>query len=148
MLGDWVKSEENLHLYHQLIEDFCLWPTPEDFLLILAMFLYSERLLFYVIGDIAQPIRGNYPVDLDAILNSQNISSKQTVVQQINLFLLRLLYTLENTKSIHQCLAELFDKESSLLDLLDCFSDQYCTSKICAYTHDRAFEKAREGLLK
>ncbi len=99
-------------------------------------------------SDIAQSIQSNYPADWNSLLNGQNISSKQTVVQQIYLSLLRLLYTFENTEDIYQCLAELFDKESSLLDLLNCVSDQYYTSKICAYTHDGAFEKAKEELFE
>ncbi len=66
----------------------------------------------------------------------------------MTLSLLRVLSTLEDTEDIRQFLAEGLDKEPSLLDLLDGVSDQYCASKIRAYTHDRAFEKAREGLLK
>lgn len=64
------------------------------------------------------------------------------------LSLLRVLYTLEDTEDIRQFLAEVLDKESSLLDFLDGVSDPYCARKVRAHTHNRAFEDAREGLLK
>ncbi len=47
VLSDWVKSDESLHLYQQLIEDLWLQQTPEDFALTLAALLCRERLLPY-----------------------------------------------------------------------------------------------------
>lgn len=148
VLSDWIKSEHSLHLYQQLIEDLWLEQTPEEFALNLAALLCRERLLPYAMDDTAQPIKGSYLADLDAILNGQDISNRRTVFEQMILSLLRVLYTLEDTEDIRQFLAEVLDKESSLLDFLDGVSDQYCARKVRAHTHNRAFEDAREGLLK
>jgi hypothetical protein len=100
------------------------------------------------VDDTAQPIGGSYLADLDAILNGQDISNRRTVFEQMILSLLRVLYTLENSEETVRLLAEVLDKEASLLEPLDGVVDQYCARKLHGHNHNRAFEEAREGLLQ
>ncbi len=148
VLSDWIKSEGSLKLYQRLIEALWLSQTPEEFALTLAALLCRERLLPYTVDDTTQPIGGSYLVDLDAILNGQDISNRRTVFEQMILSLLRVLYTLETSEETVKLLAEILDKEASLLEPLDGVADQYCVKKIHGYNHNKAFEEAREGLLK
>lgn len=148
VLSDWIKSEGSLKLYQRLIKALWLSQTPEEFALTLAALLCRERLLPYTVDDTTQPIGGSYLVDLDAILNSQDISNRRTVFEQMILSLLRVLYTLETSEETVKLLAEILDKEASLLEPLDGVADQYCVKKIHGYNHNKAFEEAREGLLK
>ncbi len=67
-------------------------------------------------NHIAQLIRSSYLADLNAILNRQDISNQRKVFEQMILSLLRVLYTLENIEYIHQFLAKVLDRESSLLN--------------------------------
>ena len=53
----------------------------------------------------------------EARVDGQDISNRRTVFEQMILSLLRVLYTLENIEDIRQFLAEVLDKESSLLVL-------------------------------
>jgi hypothetical protein len=148
VLSDWMKSEESLDLYQRLIEDLWLQQTPEEFALTLAALLCRERLLPYTVDDTAQPIGGSYLADLDAILNGQVISNRRTVFEQMILSLVRVLYTLNTSEETVRLLAEVLDKEASLLEPLDGIADQYCARKLHGHNHNRAFEEAKEGLLK
>ena len=148
VLSDWIKSEEGLNLYQRLIKDLLLQQTPEEFALTLAALLCRERLLQYAVDDTAQPIGGSYLADLDAILNGQDISNRRTVFEQMTLSLLRVLYTLNTSEETGQLFAEVLDIEASLLEPLTGIADQYCAEKVYGHNHNRAFEKAREGLLK
>lgn len=147
MLSDWIKSQESLDLYQGLIEDLWLQQTPEEYALTLAALLCRERLLPYTVDDTAQPIGGSYLADFDALLNGQDISNRRRVFEQMILSLVRVLYTLENSEEIVQLLADVLDKEASLLESLDGMADQYCARKLHGQDHNRAFEEAREGLL-
>lgn len=148
MLSDWIKSKENLNLYQRLIGDIWLQQTPEDFALTLAALLCRERLFSYTLDDTAQSIEGNYLTDFDAILNGQDISNRRTVFEQMILSLLRVLYFLKINEEIGRFLAEILDKEASLLRTLDGVADQYCARKVRRYDHNRAFEEVREELSK
>ncbi len=148
VLSDWIKSEESLNLYQRLIEGLWLEQTPEAFALTLAALLCRERLLPYTVDDTVQPIGGSYLADFDAILNGQDISNRRTVFEQMTLSLLRVLYTLNTSEETIRLLAEVLDKEASLLEPLDGIADQYCARKVHRHNHNKAFEEAREGLLK
>ncbi len=143
-----MKSEESLNLYQRLIEDLWLQQTPKEFALTLATLLCRERLLPYTMDDTAQPIGGSYLADMDAILNGQDISNRRTVFEQMISSLVRVLYTLNTSEETVRLLAEVLDKEASLLEPLDGIVDQYCTRKVHRHNHNKAFEEAREGLLK
>jgi hypothetical protein len=87
--------------------------------------------------------------DLDVLLDGQDISNRRTVFEQMILSFLRVLYTLEeDSKDLLRFLMDVLDKEASLLEPLVGVADQYCARKIRGYNHNRAFEEAREGLLK
>ncbi len=148
VLSDWIKSEESLDLYQRLNEDLWLQQTPEEFALTPATLLCRERLLPYTLDDTAQPIGGSYLADFDAILNGQDVSNRRTVFEQMILSLLRVLYTLNTNEETVRLLAEVLDKEASLLGPLDGVSDQYCARKVRGHDHNSAFEEAREGLIK
>ena len=148
VLSDWAKSKESLKLYQRLIEDLWLQQTSEEFTLILAALLCRERLLSYAMNNIAQSIEDSYLTDFDAILNAQDFSNRRVVFEQMLLSLLRVLCTLEDSENLLEFLAKILDKESSLLTSLDDISNQYCVRKIHEHTHNKAFEKVREGLLK
>ncbi len=62
--------------------------------------------------------------------------------------LVRVLYTLNTSEETVRLLAEVLNKEASLLEPLDSIADQYCTRKVHRHNHNKAFEEAREGLLK
>ncbi len=148
VLSDWIKSEESLNLYQRLIEDLWLEQTPEAFALTLAALLCRERLLPYTVDDTVQPIWGSYLADFDAILNGQDISNRRAVFEQMTLSLLRVLCTLNTSEETVRLLAEVLDKEASLQEPLDGIADQYCARKVDRHNHNKAFEEAREGLLK
>ncbi len=148
MLSDWIKLEESLNLYQWLIEDLWLEQTPEAFALTLAALLCRERLLPYTVDGIAQPIGSSYLADFDAILNGQNISNRRTIFEQMILSLLRVLYILNISEETVRLLAKVLDKEASLLESLDDIADQYCVKKVYRHNHNKAFEEAKEGLLK
>jgi hypothetical protein len=99
-------------------------------------------------NDIAQPIGGNYLANFDAILNDQDISNRRTIFEQMILSLLRVLYTLNINEETIQLLAKILDKEALLLESLDGIANQYCAKKVHRHNHNKAFEEAREGLLK
>ncbi len=146
VLRDWIKSEESLNLYQRLIETLWLEQTPEAFALTLAALLCRERLLPYTVDDTVQPIGGSYLADFDAILNSQDINNRRAIFEQMALSLLRVLCTLNTSEETVRLLAEVLDKEASLLEPLDGIADQYCTRKFHRHNHNKAFEEAREGL--
>ena len=148
VLRDWIKSEESLNLYQLLIETLWLEPTPETFALILAALLCRERLLPHTVNDIVQLIGGSYLTDFDATLNSQDISNRRAIFEQMTLSLLRVLCTLNISEETVRLLAVILDKEASLLEPLDGIADQYCTKKVHRQNHNKAFEEARESLLK
>ncbi len=64
------------------------------------------------------------------------------------LSLVRVIYTRKDSEDILLLLAEVLDKESSLLESLDGVSDQYCARKVRGHDHTRAFEEVREGLFR
>ncbi len=64
------------------------------------------------------------------------------------LLLLRVLYTLNTSEEIVRLLAEVLNKEALLLESLDSITDQYYARKVYRHNHNKAFEEAREGLLK
>jgi len=99
-------------------------------------------------NDIAQLVGGSYLADFDAILNGQDISNRRMVFEQMILSLLRVLYTLNTSEETVRLLLEVLDKEASLLESLDGIADQYCARKVYRHNHNKAFEEAREGLLK
>jgi hypothetical protein len=96
----------------------------------------------------AQPIGGGYLADLDAILNGQDISNRRTVFEQMILSLVRVLDTLNTSEETVRLLAQVLDREASVLEPLDGVADQYCAKKLRGHNHNRAFEEASEGLLK
>ncbi|KAL9627598.1 MAG: hypothetical protein Q9164_007558, partial [Protoblastenia rupestris] len=148
VLSDWIKSEESLHLYHRLIEDLWLQQTPEQFGLTLIALLCRERILICNTDEVAQPIGGSYLADFDAILNRQDIKNRRTVFEQMIFSLWRVLYTLNTSEETVQLLEEVLDMGAPLLEPLAGIVDQYCVRKIHGHNHNRAFEEAREGLLK
>lgn len=148
VLRDWLKSEECLNLYQRLIENLWLQQTPEEFALTLAALLCRERILPYTLDDTAQPIGGSHVADFDAILNGEDIKNRRTVFEQMVLSLLRVLYTLHTSEETVRLLTEVLDKDASLLEPLDGVADQYCARKLLGQDHNKAFEDAREGLLK
>ncbi|KAL9073604.1 MAG: hypothetical protein Q9161_002846 [Pseudevernia consocians] len=117
-----------------------------EFALTPAALWCRERLLPYTTDDSAQPIGGSYSADFDAILNGQDISNRRMVFELIILSLVRVLLTLDTSEETVRLLAEVFDKEASLLRPLDGVSDQYCARKIRGHDHNSAFEEVREGL--
>ena len=135
-------------LYQRLIKDLWLEQTPEAFALTLGVMLCRERLLLYTEDDTVQPVGGSYLADFNSILNGQDISNKRAVFEQITLSLLRVLCTLNISEETARLLAEVLDKEVSLLESLDGIADQYCARKVDRHNHNKAFEGAREGLLK
>jgi len=137
-----------LNLYQRLIENLWLQQTPKEFALILAALLCRERPLPYTKNDTAQPVWGSYVVDFDAILNGEDIKDRRMVFEQMILSLLRVLYTLNTSEETVRLLAEILDKDASILEPLDGFADQYCARKLQGQDHNRAFEDARKGLLK
>ena len=137
-----------MNLYQRLIRDLWLQQTPEEFALAIAALLCRERLLPYAIDDIAQPIEGSYLADLDTILNGHHISNRRTVFEQMILSIVRVLCTLGTSKETVRLLLEVLDKEASLLEPLDGVVDQYCAKRVLGHDHNRAFEEAREGLVK
>ena len=148
MLSDWIKSEVSLNLHQRLIEDLWLEQIPEAFTLTLGALLCRERLLPYIVDDTVQPIGGSYLADFDVILNGQDISKRRAVFEQMTLSLLRVLCTLNTSEETVRFLTEVLDKEVSLLEPLDGIADQYCARKVDRHNHNKAFEEAREGLLK
>lgn len=86
-------------------------------------------------------------MDFDAVLNGQDISDRRVVFEQMILSLVRVLYTLNTGEETVRLLAEVLDKEASLLRPLDGVSDQYCAMKIRGHDHNKAFEEVREGLV-
>jgi len=152
VLSDWIRSEESLHLYHRLRESVWSRGTPEDLALSLAALLCRERLLPYNKADTAHPIWGSYLADFDAILNGQALSNRRTVFEQTVSSLLRVLNTLEDgSENTIQLLDAVLDKEASVLGPLDGCSDQYWAKRIgyrYRLNHSRAFDEARDGLLK
>ena len=64
------------------------------------------------------------------------------------LSLLRVLCTLNISEETVRLLAKILDKEASLQEPLDGIADQYWARKVDRHNHNRAFEEAREGLLK
>lgn len=137
-----------MDLYQRLNKDLWLQQIPEEFALTLITLLCHERLLPYTLDHIAQLIRGSYLADFDAILNGEDVSNRRTVFEQMNLSLLRVLYTLNTNEETVRLLAEALDKEASLLGSLDGVSDQYSARKVIGHDHNSAFEEAREGPLK
>jgi len=137
-----------LNLYQRLIEILWLEQTPKAFALTLAALLCRERLLPYTVDDIVQLIGGNYLADFDAILNSQDISNRRAIFEQMTLSLLRVLCTLNTSEETVRLLAKILDKEASLLEPLDGIANQYCARKVDRHNHNKAFEKAKEDLLK
>ncbi|KAL8788260.1 MAG: hypothetical protein Q9213_001780 [Squamulea squamosa] len=121
---------------------------PEGFALILAALLCRERLLPYTADDTTQPTGGSYLADFDAILNDQPISNRRAVFERMIFSLLRVLYNLNPSEDIIRLLEEVLNEQAPPLELLDGVTDQYCAGKIRGRDHDRAFEEAREGLLK
>ena len=90
--------------------------------------------------DTAQPIRGSYLAALDTILNGQDISNRRTVLEQLILSLLRVLYTLDDdSKNIYRFLCDILDKGPSLLQPLDGVSDQYCARRIRGHKPQQSF---------
>ena len=148
VLSDWIKSEESLNLYQRLIEDLWRQQTPDQYGLTLLALLCRERLLPYSTDETAQSIGGSYLADFDAILNGQDIKNKRKVFEQMILSLWRVLYTLNTSKETVQLLTEVLDIEVSLLEPQDGTADQYCVGKVHGHNHNRAFEEARERLLK
>ncbi len=148
VLSGWIKSEESLNLYQRLIGDLWLEQTPEAYALTLAALLCRERLLPYTLDDTAQSIGGSYVADLDAILNGEDIKNRRTVFEQMILSLLRVLDAPNTSEETVRLLTEVLDKDASLLESLDGIADQYCARKLLGQDHNKAFEDAREGLLK
>lgn len=148
VLSDWINSGESLNLYQRLVDDLWLQQTPEEFALTLAALLCRERLLPYTVDDTAKPVGGSYLADLEAILNGHDISNRRTVFEQMIWSLMRVLYILDTSEETVRLLVEVLDKEASLLEPPDGVADQYCTKKIEGHNHNRAYEGAREGLLK
>ncbi len=66
----------------------------------------------------------------------------------MTLLLLRVLCTLNTSKEIVRLLTEVLNKEVLLQEPLDRITDQYCARKVDRHNHNKAFEEAREGLLK
>ena len=64
------------------------------------------------------------------------------------LSLLRVLYTLNISEETVRLLAKILDKEASLLKSLDGIAYQYCIEKVHRHNHNKAFEEAKESLLK
>ena len=148
VLSDWIKSEESLNLYQRLIEDFWLEQTSEAYALTLAALLCRERLFSYTLNDTAQSIRGSYLTDFDTILNDEDIKNRRTIFEQMILSLLRVLYTLHISEETVRLLAEVLDKDISLLKPLNSIADQYYVRKLLEQDHNKAFKNVREGLLK
>lgn len=150
VLSEWMRSEESVRLCQQLIEDLWAQKTIEELGLTLAALLCRERLLPYTKSDSAYPIWGSYLADLDAILNDQDINKRRTVFEQMISSLLRVLYTLkDDNEDTIQLLADVLDKEASLLEPLDGVADQYWSRRIPGlFNHKKAYEEAREGLLR
>ncbi len=66
----------------------------------------------------------------------------------MTLSLLRVLYTLNTSEEIVRLLTEVLNKEVLLQEPLDRIIDQYYARKVDRYNYNKAFEEAREGLLK
>ncbi len=66
----------------------------------------------------------------------------------MTLSLLRVLYTLNTSEEIVRLLTEVLNKEVLLQEPLDRIADQYYARKVDRHNHNKAFEEAREGLLK
>ena len=89
--------------------------------------------------DTAQPIWGSYLADFDAILNGQDISNRRTVFEQMIFALVRVLYNLNTSEETARLLAEVLDKEASLLEPLDGVADQYCARKLRGHNPQQSF---------
>ena len=98
--------------------------------------------------DTVQPIGGSYLTDFDGILNGQNISNRLAVFEQMTSSLLHVLCTLDTGEETAWLLSEVLDKNALLLESLDGIADQYYARKVHRHNHNKAFEKAKEGLLK
>ncbi len=66
----------------------------------------------------------------------------------MTLSLLRVLCTLNTSEEIVRLLTKILDKEALLQESLDGIVDQYCARKVDRHNHNKAFEEAREDLLK
>jgi hypothetical protein len=139
VLSEWASSDNGLNLYQQLIGDFQGSQSAEQLALTTAALMCHRRLLPYLSDDYAQPIRGSYLADLDALLNGRSLGNSRIVWERMVFSLLRVLRSSANQyEDLIQFLATALDRETPLLDSFDGFSDQYLKRRIDGQRHETA----------
>ena len=143
VLSEWASSGDGLELHQQMIRDLQPSQKPEQLALTLAALLCHARLLPYTSNDTAQPIKGCYLADLDALLNGHSLSNRRVVFERMGSALLHILHTFgDEYRDMIQLLAIVLGKEAPMPESFDGFTEQYLVGRVeDQLTHNSAFKK-------
>ena len=125
VLSEWVALDDGMSLYQRLTRDIQDSRTTEQLALTLAASLCHRRLL-YSSNDTAQPTKGNYLADFDALIKGEPLSNEQTVFRRMLFSFLQVLETpIDRYQNISNFLTAMLHTATPILDPFDEFSDQY-----------------------